>query len=119
MAESQSKQWPSPLPGNPGVGAEARIAFSTGDRSWTEEVNLVELAARVLKERDYAVTRHETWLEHPDSGFVLLPQIVAVEPLDSGGVRTVTTIQTHHRRLVPDGVFEYQHAAGDSVEDAV
>jgi hypothetical protein len=119
MAERRSERWPSPLPGNPGAGAEAQIEFSTGDRSWTEEVNLVDLLARVLQERGYAVTPHETWLEHPDSGFVLLPQLVAFQPLEQGGVRTVTTIQTHHRRLVPDGVFEYQHAAGDTIENAI
>ncbi len=53
-----------------------------------------------------------------DSGFILLPQLVHLQPLDKGGVRITTTIQTHHPTLEPDGVFEYQHSTGNSVQDS-
>ena len=34
------KKKPAPplCPGNPGIGTEAKVAFSTGDRSWTEKL---------------------------------------------------------------------------------
>ena len=41
----KKKPVPPLCPSNPGIGVEAKVAFSTGNRSWTEEVNLVRLAA--------------------------------------------------------------------------
>jgi hypothetical protein len=115
------KKKPAPplCPANPGTGVEAKVAFSTGDRSWTEEVNLVSLAAAVFKEQGYSVTNEKTWLLHGDSGFMILPQFVGIQPLEDGGVQTVTTVQTNHPTLAPGGVFEYQHSMGDSVADSV
>jgi hypothetical protein len=110
---------PKPCPANPGIGVEAKVAFSTGERSWTEEVNLVNLSAEVFKQHDYSVVNEKTWLLHRDSGFMILPQLVGIHPLDSGGVRTVTTIQTNHPVLSPTGVFEYQHSAGDTIADSI
>src|SRR5205807_1890145 len=115
----KKKPAPTPRPSNPGVGVEARVAFATGDRSWTEKVNLVDLAAAALQQQGHPVANEKTWLQHTGSGFMLLPQLVAMEPLDDGGVRTVTTIQVNHPVLAPAGVFEYQHSAGNSLADAI
>jgi Family of unknown function (DUF6348) len=49
----------------------------------------------------------------------LQPQIVELKPLDRGGVQTVTTVDVRHEKLVPAGVFEYQHSTGDNLKDAV
>ena len=57
-------------------------------------------------------------LVHWDSAFVLLPRLVNLQPLEKGGVRTTTTIQTNQPRLVPHGVFEYQHSTGDNPEES-
>lgn len=110
---------PDKIASNPGIGTEARMAFANGRRTWNENVNAVTLAAAALKKQGYRVANHKTWLEHTDSGFKILPQIVGVEPLDEGGMRTVTTMQSHHATLCPAGVFEYQHSAGDTVADAI
>ena len=115
----KKKPVPPLCPSNPGIGVEAKVAFSTGNRSWTEEVNLVRLAAEEFKKHGYPIVSEKTWLEHTDSGFVILPQLVAIQPLDGGGVRTATTMQTNHPKLAPDGVFEYQHSAGNSIADAI
>jgi len=104
---------------NPGICVEGKVAFARGDRSWTEEFNTVSLAASALQERGFAVRTEKTWLVHEDSGFLLLPQLVELQPLDDGGVRTVTTIQTNHPGLAPDGLFEYQHSTGDSSADSI
>ena len=47
----KKKTAPKLCPSNPGIGVQAKVAFATGDRSWTEEVNLVRLAAAVLKKQ--------------------------------------------------------------------
>jgi len=104
---------------NPGIGAEGKVAFATGDRSWTEEFNTVTLAASALQAHGFVVRTEKTWLVHEDSGFVLLPQLVELQPLEDGGVRTVTTMQTNHPGLAPDGLFEYQHSTGDSSAGAI
>ena len=104
---------------NPGIGVEAKVAFSTGNRSWTEKVNLVQVASTVFKKQGYTVRSEKTWLWHTESGFSILPQLVGIQPLDSGAVRTVTTMQTNHPRLSPDGVFEYQHSTGDTAADSI
>jgi hypothetical protein len=114
MSEFQDNGGPSLLKGNPGVGSRTRLAFANGEKSWTEEVDLLELMAVELEKQDFEVIRHETWLEHPASGFILLPQVVGVQPLERGNVRTASTIQIHHPVLVPGGVFEYQHSAADT-----
>ena len=119
MAESQQKGQPPLNKGNPGRGVRGKVAFSAGDRSWTETIDVIDLAARVLEGRNVAVNRRETWLELPESGFVILPQIVGFEVLQRGGVRTTTTIQVHHPALTPDGVFEYQHSWGDTVAESL
>jgi hypothetical protein len=105
---------------NPGIGVEGKVAFATGDRSWTEEFNTVTLAASALQGRGFAVRAEKTWLVHEDSGFILLPQLVQLQPLEDGGVRTVSTIQTNHPGLAtPDGLFEYQHSTGESAADSI
>ncbi|HEV3078378.1 MAG TPA: DUF6348 family protein [Gemmataceae bacterium] len=114
------KNPPPPLcRSNPGIGLEARVAFSTGDRSWTETVDLISLAAAALNKHSYSVKNEKTWLLHPDSGIMILPQLVGIEPLEKGGVRTVTTMQTNHPTLSPAGVFEYQHSAAGTVAESI
>jgi uncharacterized protein DUF6348 len=115
----KKKTPPETHPANPGIGVEARFAFANGDRSWTEKVDLVQLAESALKSFSHAVKREKSWLEHPESGYLLSPQLVGLEPLEAGGVRTVTTIQVNHPALVPQGVFEYQHSTGDNAEESI
>jgi hypothetical protein len=113
------KAAPKLLPSNPGISAAGEIAFSNGPKTWTEHYNVVTLMASVLRDLGYLIEREESWLLHPGSGFALLPRLVQLRPLEKGGVQTTTTLQTHHPALVPDGVFEYQHATGDKVEDSL
>jgi len=113
IARAASK--PPKCPGNPGVTAAGRIAFSNSERTWTEEFQLVPIVAGVLRSRGHEVVQHESWLELRQSGFVLQPLIVQLEPLDKGGVRTVTTMDVRHADLITDGLFKYQHATGDDV----
>lgn len=115
----KKKPAPPTCKSNPGIGIEAKVAFSNGERSWTEKINLVDLTATVFKKRGYSITNERTWLHDKNSGYMIQPQLVGLEPLQDGGARTVTTIQCNHPTLCPNGVFEYQHSAGDTVADSI
>jgi hypothetical protein len=119
MSEFLKKAAPNLIPSNPGTVVAGKVDFSNAQKTWTEQFNLVTLMASVLAEYGHLIESEDSWLVHPDSGFVLLPRIVHLAPLDKGGVRTTTTLQTNHPNLMPDGVFEYQHATGDNVEDSL
>jgi len=112
---------PPPLCSSNGgkLGITGEVAFSNGSRSWTERFDLVNEAAAAFKSRGYAVTAHKTWLEHGDSGFAIQPQLGGMQPLDDGGVHTMTTLQVNHPTLIPGGVFEYQHSTGDTVGESL
>lgn len=110
---------PELIASNPGMGIEAKVAFSNDERSWTENVHMVKSLATSFARHSHRVKSQKSWLEHSASGFAVSPQLVALEPLDNGGVRTVTTIQVNHPKLCPTGVFEFQHSVGHSLEEAV
>jgi Family of unknown function (DUF6348) len=71
-----------------------------------------------MERRGYAVTRHDTWLEHPASGLTITPLLLESHPSETL-VRSVSTVATSHPRLIPDGVFEYQHSVGRTLSEAV
>jgi hypothetical protein len=53
----------------------------------------------------------------PGHELSLVPGLVGgIQPLEKGGVHTVTTVEIHHAELFPHGVFEYQHSTGDEVQ---
>lgn len=114
----KKKSAPPLHPGNPGIGVEAKVAFSSGERTWNESFHVVRIAADVLRRHGHKITDRKTWLEH-DQGFLLQPQLVGLQPLEDGGVQTVTTMQIDHPALAAEGVFEYQHATGDDVNGAI
>ncbi len=109
---------PTILADNPGQGITVRAAFAGASRIREEEVDLVESLAAVMRTQGIKAQRHATWLEL-DSGIVLQPQIVSFEPHEGGGVKTATTIQASHERLIPSALFEYQHAVGDNLQSAL
>jgi len=82
------------------------------------EIDVIELAARAMELRGYTVTRHDTWLEHRDSGILVRPHLLESHPSGTF-VRSVVMVTTSHPRLAPDGIVEYQHAVGDTLGAAV
>src|SRR5690349_5812847 len=107
---------PKPSADNPGRGHTVRVAFANGQRSWEENDDLATSLTDSLNKMGHkAIAKHD-WVEL--GGFSLLPQVVAVTPLENSGVNTVTTIQVSHPELVPAGVFEFQHASGADVRES-
>lgn len=110
---------PPLLKANPAVTSSGSITFKNARKSWTEHFDTVQLAASVLQRHGHTVRTGQEWIEHVDSGLILQPRLVEFQPLDNGKVQTVTTIQTSHPRLCPDGVFEFQHWTGDNTESSL
>jgi hypothetical protein len=81
-------------------------------------VDVVQLAAQAMENQGHAVTRHDTWLEHQSSGLAIRPVLLESHPSKTL-VRTVSVVTTSHPRLAPDGVFEYQHAVGETLSEAI
>ncbi len=84
-----------------------------------EQPDLLELLARSLGAAGQQVHGERGWLRHGESGFLILPELVDSAAADDGGVRTLTTIRVTHPELLPEGAFEYQHAAGDTLPEAL
>lgn len=74
--------------------------------------------SNVLVPSGYACTVKKSWIEL-HSGFIIQPRFVSLQPLEKGGVRTVTTVEVTHPQGVPVGVFEYQHSTGENVENSI
>jgi Family of unknown function (DUF6348) len=85
----------------------------------SDEIDVVQLAADVMERRGYSVVRRGTLLEHPDSGLAITPVLLDSYPLGTGSIHSMTAVTTSHPRLVPRGVFEYQHATAKTVAEAV
>lgn len=102
-----------PLAANPGQGVLLTLNYTNGSQ---EELDLPELLSAVLAAAGYPVERDGNWLRHRPSGYELLAQMVEIT-LDER-VQSTTTIQLHHPRLFPAGIFEYQHSFGDDVRES-
>lgn len=106
--------------GNPGVGSAGTVELSNGNREWTEELDLFALAATALMKFDHAVKPGDGCIIHQDTGLFILPQIVNFHILDDSSVRAATTIEIHHPSWgEQSGIFEYQHTAGSSLNEAI
>jgi hypothetical protein len=94
-----------------------RVTFNQAQKRWEEADDLVTSLAAALSSLGHAASVKPDWVEL-EAGYSLLPQVVEVEPLEDGGVKTVTTIQISHPSLVPGGVFEYQHSSGKDLRES-
>lgn len=81
--------------------------------------DLVQLTAGVMEQRGYAVANHGTWLEHRDSSIALRPHLVDFHDHSTGRVKSTSTMTVSHPDLIPDGIFEYQHAVGVTLNEAL
>lgn len=103
---------------NPGQDAWISVEFSDAGRTWEEEADARLVLAQVLKKGKVKARVEDAWLEL-DHELILRPQIVEFQLRDDGKVRTVTTIEINHAELFPKGLFEYQHAIGDTIEESL
>jgi len=112
----KSPRPPRPAPENPGRGHIVRAAFNKAQKTWEETDDLAASLAATLKALGHEATAKGDWVEFGE--FSLLPQVVNVEPMESSGVKTQSTIQVTHASLIPGGLFEYQHSSGTDIRDS-
>jgi len=80
--------------------------------------DIIELTALAMEKRGYPMTRHDTWLDHRNSGFIIKPVLLGSQP-STPLIASTTAITISHPDLIPRGVFEYQHAFGATLDDAI
>jgi hypothetical protein len=72
----------------------------------------------VLIRAGHSCTVNKSWIEL-DGGFLIQPRFLSLQPLEKGGMQTVTTVEVSHPAGIPAGIFEYQHSTGDNSEDSI
>lgn len=105
---------PKACPENPGNGTTLRCAFVNAEGSGTEDADLLQLLASVMREAGHLVKVNKGWLE-VDKEFIILPQVHTFQPLEPSGFSTCSTIEVRHSDRIPEGIFEYQHSTGDGL----
>ena len=93
----------------------AASAASLGNPS-NDAINQLLAAFLNGKGRDARLSEGSVVLS---SGITLTAEFLDNVPLDDGSVRTCTLITATHADYFPDGLAEFQHAAGETVEASV
>lgn len=100
--------------------ARGNVGFSNGERTWEERFDVVASLVRVLRARGHEVTVDSDTVHLTGTGVSLQPLLIGgVEPMDDGGVQTLTNIELHHAWLLPAGAFEFQHSAGADIAESL
>lgn len=109
------------LDANPGGSPAGHLRFEDeAGETYLEPFDLVDTLAAVLAEHGHRAHAYDNgWIEIGDDGLFAFPQLVDFTELDGGTIRTASTIQCNHPRLFPQGLFEYQHATGETFDDSV
>jgi len=103
---------------NPGKHVKVTAAFTNGIKTWEEEADMLVCMSEALKVGGHSYESRKTWIEL-DGDFVVQPGLASFQPLEKGGVQTVTTVEVSSPAGIPAGVFEFQHSTGDTIQDSV
>jgi hypothetical protein len=106
-----------PAPATPEAAAPADGASAAGAPP-IDGSGLRALLAQVLEEAGRTPVPHADHLLL-DGELQVFVELIEVAELPPDGVRTATVIQVRHRRLFPDGLAEFQHAAGKDVAQSL
>lgn len=115
-ASTATRAIPPQRADNPGSGWQLVLRDENAEAP-DLSFDLVELLRRALEEEGFIAHRREGGLEL-DNGLTLQPRFLEMEGSD-GRIRSATTLQTNHPTLCPEGLFEFQHASGETPEDAL
>ncbi len=120
LSEEKSKKdsWPpSTSEQNPGEGIFFSVSFSDDEKTWEEEVNLIDKLSEVLKEKEVKFSVHKDWIEL-ECGYSLQPRMVSLYSSDES-IQTTTTIEVHHKEMMSLSIFEYQHSGGEDPIESI
>jgi hypothetical protein len=103
------------LENNPGI--DWSMIFEADDDETDIELDVAAALADALERAGIAAHRDEGRLTL-DDGLVLQPLFLEAHAHDDYW-QTVTTLQCNHTELLPDGVFEFQHATGHDLHASI
>jgi hypothetical protein len=103
---------------NPGRGCQGKVTVVRNGQQSAELLNLPDQLAGLLSAKGHSIIRREWWLELAENHFAVLPQLVEYNSSESG-IQTLTTIQINHPSLVAEGVFEFQHSFGPTIQESI
>jgi len=123
--KKKPKAPPAPPPSTPAAMEKppemirGKVAFQNGERSWTEEFDIVAALETILTQREFEFARDGNALRLNISGYELRPIMIAFRPLDRGGSSTTSIVRVSHNEMLPEGLFEYQHSTGETIEKSL
>jgi hypothetical protein len=94
------------------------LPLANGDKTRTEQVDLLACLEEVLRLGGFGVSAGESSLQL-ESGLVVQPGFAGFQPAQRGGVQTVTTVEVSCPPRIPAGVFEFQHSTGDDSRQSI
>jgi hypothetical protein len=109
------KSIPPLRPDNP--GDVAFVDYRTADTGQLLRLDLTAMLQQVLASENIRSKARKQALEL-DNGLILQPRYLDCES-HPNGMRTATTIQVDHPDLLPDGLFEFQHAWASDFEQSL
>jgi hypothetical protein len=105
---------------NPGKAIHISVAFSNDESEWTEELNVIDCLEKAVIAGGYVIREKSAEWLILDNDLMLHPQIFDFQMLEGRStLRVSTTIQVCHPTLIPQGLFEYQHCYGDTLNQAI
>lgn len=112
---------PNPTPVNliPDMTNAGEVTIRHAGTSRTEPFDATDTLARVLDRREFLYDRSEQAVRLRESELAMSPRVMGVYVLPDGRCQTVCTVTVLHRRLFPDGLFEYQYATGRLVSGSL
>lgn len=96
-----------------------RVAFNDGHRQWEESFDCVASLLEALHRNGRQVRAADKMVVDEETGLCFRPVLIEFQPTDKQGVRKCTKIHVTHPTAIPDSVFEYQHATGDSMSESI
>jgi hypothetical protein len=107
-----SRPHPGANPANPGMAVRGKFAFNDGQRSWEETFDCIQILARELENHGHRFRVEGDLIAEDSTGLSFRPLLVDLQPIHGKGVRTVTTIEITRLTIMPNAIFEFQHATG-------
>lgn len=116
LSDQQSNSFPPKPSGFQGLGSSGRLVVENSEGKTEESFDFLEQLRAMLEVAGQPAAVRGDWLVLDGSGLYVRPELFEVGPQDGGGVRSSTVIAAAHPDHIPDGVFEFQHSLGESLQ---
>ena len=104
---------------NPGFMPRGSVAFTNGRRKWQESFDCVQSLARLMEANGHRPRVDGDLVLDEGTGLSFRPLLADFNPIETGGVRTTTTIEVTHGTVIPSPTFEYQHSTGETTPASI